>query len=284
MEMKSDEYFDDLTIHYQVPANRSKLQAWEELHQKLELQPRKAHSFRLSWSFWSSVAAAVVLTFIILFSRVENEQVLLQEISSGIAQTQQTVLPDSTRIFMASNSSAVVSYSKNFRNRSVKLKGEAYFNVEKGKEFTVEFAGGLLSVLGTEFSVSAYDSSLVQISCSEGLVKVNIHDQIVLLSHGQGLKWYDGVLTGPFPIDSQLAKDQRNGMYYWNKISLEELMQLIGQKFNYQINCPELLKKRNFSGQIELAQLEESLLIVSLAMNFDYSIDSNQRTVQLNDK
>ena len=58
--------------------------------------------------------------------------------------------------------------SKWDENRSLELKGEAFFDVEKGKRFDVTTEFGNVSVLGTEFNVLSRDS-IFKVSCYEGL-------------------------------------------------------------------------------------------------------------------
>ena len=61
--------------------------------------------------------------------------------------------------------------SKWGEKRELELKGEAFFDVEKGKRFDVNTELGKISVLGTEFNVLSRDS-IFKVSCYEGLVQV----------------------------------------------------------------------------------------------------------------
>ncbi len=282
--MEREKILSNLIDNYQVQRIKTKEQAWAGLQHKLEIKQQKVHASRLGWSFWASSAAAIVLALIIVYSRIEKDETIKQELATQVEETSSMVLPDNSSITLAPNSSLHVAYNAKKSERKIELKGEAYFKVEKGGNFEVDFRGGLVSVLGTEFSVSAYDSTFFQINCTQGLVKVTVGQDSRLLHQGQGIKFHNGVLTGPFTIDQEKAREQENGIYYWNKISLNELMSLIGSRFNYKVELADELKERNFSGRIELNKLEECLEIVSLAMNVDFTRDINSRTIQFHEK
>jgi ferric-dicitrate binding protein FerR (iron transport regulator) len=232
---------------------------------------------------WTSAAAAVVVVLLLIFSQIDRTKSFTQEWHTKVTESQKVLLPDSSTIQLAPNSSVKINYRSDNSERLIALKGEAFFQVERGGDFMVEFTGGFVNVLGTEFSVSAYSEDFIQIACSEGLVKVNLNDQSYLLSEGQGIKLYNGTVTGPFSIDKELIKDQTEGTYYWNKIALDELLLLLGYRFDYRIVTGPELEERNFSGKIELDNLEQALEIISLAMNLEYSLDEQQRTIQFNE-
>jgi transmembrane sensor len=282
--MEREKLLSNLLDNYQVQGVKSKDQVWDHLQKEIELNQQKQQPLRLGWSFWASSAAALVLALIIVYSRIERDETINHDLLTQAGETRFMTLPDSSTITLAPNSRLFVAYNVRKSERKVTLKGEAYFAVKKGGSFIVDFDGGSVSVLGTEFSVSAYDSSFFQINCTQGLVKVNSGQKSILLNHGQGVKFQNGLLTDPYAIDEEEVKDQKLGVYYCNKMPLINLMSLIGSRFDYQVNIVDGLKDRNFSGRIELNNLDACLEIVSLAMNIEYSRDNNLRLIQLHEK
>jgi transmembrane sensor len=281
--MKDENSINDLTAYFSVKATKTEEQAWEELQLRMKLYQPEGKSFRLGWPLWAAVAA-VFIALIIVFTQIDRTKVYFDELSTSVAQTDRMILPDSSTILLASNSSITFEINNKNNERKATLKGEAYFDVNEGDDFIVEFDGGAVNVLGTEFSISAYDENLIAINCSDGMVKVNFNGQIFLLSGGQGIKLFNGLITGPFTVDKQAIADQTEGTFYWNKISLEELLLMIGYRFNRKIEMDENLKNRNFSGKIDLNKLEECLLIVSMAMDINFSEDENSEIIRFNEK
>ena len=73
-------------------------------------------------------------------------------------QRAELVLPDSTRVWLNANSKLVYSTSFKEGIRQVELDGEAYFDVKHNGDnpFVVRTKSMNVTVLGTEFNVSAY--------------------------------------------------------------------------------------------------------------------------------
>src|SRR5690554_607376 len=80
-------------------------------------------------------------------------------------QSAQYTLPDGSKVKL--NKEAVAYYNSSvwFLNRKIKLlSGEAFFDVNPGKKFTVETEMGDISVLGTSFNVSVNNNNL-KVAC-----------------------------------------------------------------------------------------------------------------------
>lgn len=80
-------------------------------------------------------------------------------------------LPDGSEVHL--NAATTIKYHPYWWkiDRSVKLTGEAYFVVAKGKKFTVDAVLGSTEVLGTEFNVYARGDNFT-VLCEEGQVRV----------------------------------------------------------------------------------------------------------------
>lgn len=95
-------------------------------------------------------------------------------------------LPDSTQVWL--NSQTVIEYPSRFADscRSVALSGEAFFDVTKAaaQPFTIATSDGLkITVMGTRFNVSSYlDADCAQVTLLEGSVAVCGGDSRVVLA------------------------------------------------------------------------------------------------------
>lgn len=80
-------------------------------------------------------------------------------------------LPDGSEVHL--NAATTIKYHPYWWkiDRAVKLNGEAYFVVAKGKKFTVDAVLGSTEVLGTEFNVYARGDDFT-VLCEEGMVRV----------------------------------------------------------------------------------------------------------------
>ena len=79
--------------------------------------------------------------------------------NTTIGESIQFSLPDESSVWL--NAKSEISHNKDWENtRDIKLNGEAYFEVAKGKKFTVETPQGTVTVLGTKFNVKQRDQFL----------------------------------------------------------------------------------------------------------------------------
>lgn len=275
---------DQVSKNYKVPSKVSKDFAWDQINEKLLHSSQKVEksSVKINIIVGSLAAAAVFL--VIFYLGMFNTGKYSPEIIAGLSETQLIYLPDSSTVTLNSNSKLKYHFNKFTGERGVVVNGEAYFNVKKGRKFIVDFDGGSVKVLGTEFNVVAYSNEFINVDCTVGKVQFKVNRTVVKLTEGQGVKVFKGVVTGPYFIDPALVKERKNGLYYWDKVSLDELIHLIGYKFGLKVIIDENTARRNFSGKIDLTNLNNCLNIVSYAMDLRYFIDSEAKTISVNAK
>lgn len=284
MENKLIENIDQLSRSYDIPSKLSKQHAWEQINLKIENSPKivKKTTVRINLIVGSMAAAAVFL--FIFYLGMFNTGKYSPEIKAGFARTEFVYLPDSSTVALNSNSEMKYHYNKFTGERNVVVNGEAYFNVQKGRKFIVDFDGGSIKVLGTEFNVVAYSNDYINIDCTKGKVQFKIDKKVIKLNEGQGVRFFNGVITGPYSIDPLLVKERIKGLYYWDKVRLDELIHLIGYRFGYKVIIDSETALRNFSGKIDLTNLHNGLNIVSYAMDLKYFINEEDQTITVNAK
>lgn len=89
-------------------------------------------------------------------------------------------LPDGTLVWLNASSSLWISGNYNQADRKVRLAGEAWFDVAKNREkpFSVNAEEILITVLGTQFNLSAYE-------WDQGIV-ASLDEGVITYSDGQG--------------------------------------------------------------------------------------------------
>lgn len=107
------------------------------------------------------------------------------EFQTGSGKQLAITLPDNSEIIL--NANTALTYKKrNWKsNRSLNLKGEAYFKVAKGSTFTVHTAQGKVQVLGTQFTVNAPENTF-EVHCYEGSVRVVSGQLSQIIHKGDG--------------------------------------------------------------------------------------------------
>jgi ferric-dicitrate binding protein FerR (iron transport regulator) len=144
-------------------------------------------------------AAATVLVLIVAGVAYINHAnqpvppVVAEAIDQNLLEVQ---LPDGSIVFLRQGSS--LTYDQAFETRSVTLRGEGFFEVERDEEhpFTVTAGNGVVRVLGTKFNVKAIDNEPVELFVEEGKVAFSRADQVYdakIFSDGQaGIISVDG--------------------------------------------------------------------------------------------
>lgn len=119
-----------------------------------------------------SSAAVVAAVFAGIFIGANRQESILL---LADAEKTQFSLPDGSSVWLNRNSRLEYAPGFGSSTRTVKLSGEAYFDVVKDAEhpFVVETGDMDITVLGTKFTVSAYKDALPAAWLEEGSIEVN---------------------------------------------------------------------------------------------------------------
>lgn len=183
VQKATDEMIDETLITLWEEQSRQVLSMDNDIKFRVfgKIQNRIISSQPVRSFSWLRIAATILLPVLIstasfyYFSGKYQEKEELFTVFAESGQKTQIFLPDSTRVWL--NSDSYLSYSSGFnrKNRIVNLKGEAFFDVMKDKEhsFTVKTEDINVVVHGTAFNVSAYpDEQVMSVSLLRGSVTV----------------------------------------------------------------------------------------------------------------
>ncbi|HTJ11653.1 MAG TPA: FecR family protein [Dinghuibacter sp.] len=151
----------------------------------------------------------------------------------------QVVLPDGTKVWL--NAASSLSYPTAFsgKDRQVRLKGEAYFEVagDKNKPFSVSVDGLQVDVLGTHFDVMAYDDErAINTTLLEGSVKVTKGSSSHLLTEGQEASLDRS--SESFKIrdaDADAAVAWKNGFFQFGGVPIETVMRQLARWYDVDV-------------------------------------------------
>jgi len=271
-----DKHIDRLLSGYEVPAKKSKREAWEQLNRRISKneKPTKRQPVRrinLAYYLSGAAAAAVILT-LVLFNFFRPKE----EFSNTQLSIQETLLPDSSQVVLKTNSR--IEYHERLIDgaRLVSLEGEAFFAVTKGKKFQVDFPGGNLQVLGTKFNIRAYSEDIGRVDCFEGSVKLKINQQDLVLTKGQAVSFSPDHIDGPFEIKADNPNGVTDNLYHWTDRPLKEILSLICAREGYQLSASETILQKRFTGSLNLTNGKQALTILTKAMNLNYKLTNNQ--------
>jgi transmembrane sensor len=202
----------------------------------------------------AKIAAVAIIFLGITFIINQSLSTVIQSASKGEMKT--LLLPDGSQIILNANSS--ITYSTDFKNnRKLHLKGEAYFKVVKNpkKPFIVETAQFKTKVLGTSFTIRAYENYSNTIGVLSGKVEVSSvenPDHKVYLTKNQKLLFS----KSPLPL---VANNSSEDFLAWTKniivlknTTLGETAEILRNKFNVTIHFDnQELEKLRISGKFK---------------------------------
>ncbi len=173
-------------------------QAWKKFQNRVNTQsvaaegkPHFQAKSRNIYYYLSRAAAVIILgvSAYLLYESTKSKSILETRLATTNETTTDT-LPDGSMV--ALNNFSELRFPEEFKTdeRSVSLKGEAYFEVTSNPEkpFLVKVEGADIQVLGTEFTVRAYDSlDVIYVGVKEGSVSVSTADSEVILRTGESI-------------------------------------------------------------------------------------------------
>jgi ferric-dicitrate binding protein FerR (iron transport regulator) len=168
----------------------------------------------------------------------------------------QVVLPDGTRVWLNAASSLQFPTSFTGKDRTVTLKGEAYFEVagKAAQPFYVKMPNdAAIEVLGTRFNVNAYeDEPAARATLLEGAIRIRKSDHASVLKPGQQAIMDNGgdAIRVSDDADMDEAVAWKNGMFIFNSLPLGSIMRQMERWYDVEVSYRGNVKGISFNGQI----------------------------------
>jgi ferric-dicitrate binding protein FerR (iron transport regulator) len=260
---------DQSIRYFKVPNVKDKEDVLNDLMRKIAEQEEPAvHQTKVRKLIYaaSSVAAVGLILFALYFFFAFQTYTGSQQASNVF------FLPDNSRVVLTNG--ATLRYSKINFNRSVKIKGEAYFEVKSGDGFFVDTREGDVVVLGTRFRVNDMKNRL-QVQCYNGIVGVHYADKRIKITQGMLLEGYDQKVNVTGGKSLGYPDFARFNFSCKNK-DLNEIWPEIEKYFGVNIQYNHQGRK-SFTGSISTGNVTQVLDIICTSMKLEYTIDENNQ-------
>ncbi len=185
------------------------------------------------------------------------------------------LLPDSS--FVVLNASSNVSYSKGFKERKVQLEGEAYFKVKKGSRFDVVTSSGIVTVLGTQFSVKNREN-FFEVICYEGSVRVESAGESVRLTALEGFRSINRQSPGPYKVQNPVPSWLNNESSF-QSVPFSEVVHELERQYGVSVSTADVDLSQLFTGRFPHNDLPLALKSITIPLNLVYNIQDNQHIV-----
>lgn len=247
---------------------KSKEEIWSEIDAETDDYNKKP----LYW------AAAVILLLAVSYFTFPTLLIKSNQISTKAGQIQFLELPDGSTVQL--NAVSEISYSKEWDERMLHLKGEAFFEVEKGNKFIVETDLGTVEVLGTSFNVKVRKDQF-GVECKTGRVKVSApnFNFSEILDPGDRVTLDSGKIK-LLKIDPVIIGSWQKGEFYYDNRPVKEVFDELERQFDIELTVSQTEVYR-FTGYFSTKDLQTALTMICEPLDLSYAIISdNQVDVQ----
>lgn len=298
------QYVDQFRVIFEKASNVKHLQefntdeAWNRLRTKLA-QTNHSTTWKQhdSWSGFSflKIAASIVMVLGIgfyLYRTVGPHKESIEVVADQ--KVKGDTLPDGSDVFLNKQTKLAYVYDKKKKTHTVKLKGEAYFNIhhEDDKKFIVEAEGIYIRDIGTSFNVTAYpERSTIEVVVVEGEVEFfsDNNPGIHLKAGGKGV--YDKT-TKTFSIEQPESNTlaYKTKFFSFSDMDLKAVIMALNSVYEKKIvlsdslqqkNCSHLNVSFNEEGITEIAAvIAETLGLTMKESSTEILLEGNCETAQ----
>ena len=236
---------------------------------------------------WLKIASVIILTLTINYLyqeyKSENEIIAMNTVSVPAGQRTNITLPDGTNVWL--NARTTLQYPVTFsqKQRTVFLKGEAYFEVTKNrhKPFTVQSDAIRVRVLGTTFNLkSDKRCRIAEATLIEGEIEVkgNKEEGQIILTPGQRaeLNKNNGRLTVK-QVDAKLDAVWHDNLIPFQKADIFTITKALERFYDVKIILsPDIQTGKTYSGVLKRkSNIESVLKSLQNSIPIDYKIVGN---------
>lgn len=269
----------DFEVYKKIASSSTKFLAPEfnneavfnRIQDKIKLEKKARPIFRFTG--WKYAVAASVMLIIGLFYFINFSEKYV----TGIGEQLTITLPDNSQVIL--NSKTIVSYNKEEWNkkRVIKLKGEAYFKVQKGSTFKVETNEGIVQVLGTKFNVKT-TKNLFEVVCFEGKVSAESNNYKDVLIKGNAFRVIKDSLPEKWNV-LQVEPSWKKGESTFKSIPIKYVIKALENQYKISFKTSKIDLEKKFTGSFTHKNLKIALQTVFVPMKIGVTFRGKKTVV-----
>ncbi len=235
-----------------------------------------------NWNFTWRVAASIILVIgvgyfsyrMMMPEKVDSLEVISQK------ETLSDTLPDGSDVFLNKKTELTYTFDEKKKNHVVKLKGEAYFNIQHDddKTFIIDAAGVFIRDIGTSFNVKAYPgSNTVEVVVEEGKVMfyTGTDSGVLLSANGKGI--YDKVaktFTVEQPEENALA--YKTKFFIFSNTDLQTAVHELNNVYDKKIVLGKNLDKCHLTVSFNNEDIDEIASVMAETLGLTINKSGNE--------
>jgi transmembrane sensor len=266
--------------------------AWHKISKTYNLSRRQQNSIIAKRQFgW--IAAAVLLGGLFLFSMQFFQPSRPFQVSTGVGQVAEVILPDNSKVML--NSKTTLVYEEIgfwIPMRRALVEGEAFFEVKPRKKWGVHQAFEVntdplqIKVLGTKFNVY-HRRGIGRVFLQSGAVTAQNHAGQKAVTRLKPGYMATASLHSPKivvrPIAGNQATAWKERKLVFDQTPLREVLNQLEDNFGFICRLETgTLSRKTFSGELPAGDV--NLLIKAIEVSFDLKITRNNQLLIIQDK
>ncbi len=196
------------------------------------------------------------------------------------SSTRTDTLPNGANVFLNKQTHLAYEFDKKSKTHEVKLKGEAYFDINKTRkeEFIIDAGDVFIQDIGTSFNVKAYpESDEVEVLVEEGEVRFFTANNpgITLKAGGKGLYHRK---TDTFSVDEPEANitAYKTRSFVFTGTDLKTVAETVNYVYEKQLIVPAHLETCTITVSFRDEPVEEIAAIIAETLALQYTDDGNE--------
>jgi transmembrane sensor len=216
--------------------------------------------------------AAIGISF--FFSRYYQKEKIVESSSS----VTKIILPDNSIVWLNRNTKLI--YGRNFtHHRFVKLYGEGYFVVKHDAKhpFEITTSNSKITVLGTEFNVSAYVDSVTEVTVTSGEVKVTginktlTENTVLLLPGEKGVNKENSRKIQKETSDNPNYMSWKTHDFIFDNTNIRDIVHLVNNIYDTHIRIEnDSVQNCNITGKYSCHSLDDMLDMLHIVLNINF--------------
>ncbi|TDQ27546.1 FecR family protein [Tenacibaculum caenipelagi] len=261
---------DEASLLLKVPDYNQK-EAFNKIQERLSSQKQDKKVIKLipAWMY-GAVASIALLISLFYFNNSTT-------ISTTYGEQITITLPDNSIVHLSPNTTIKYKEHNWNKRRNLSLDGKAFFEVEKGKSFTVNTEEGNVTVLGTKFTVDA-SKNYFEVLCFEGKVKTTSkNSDETILTKGKAYRTYNNVSENWDFINS--SPSWLLGETTFNNTPLYQVIKALENQFNLKFDTSKIDLNQRFTGTFTHEDVNIALKTVFAPMKISYKLAKNSSVI-----
>lgn len=263
-----------------VGERRSKEEAWARLEEKINSAEKTTKVIPINRRVWlTGVAASFIIALGAFFLLDRPETV---SVDTALAELKTVYLPDSSIVYM--NGESQISYSADAwdEKRNIQLSGEAFFEVKRGKNFTVTTDNGSVEVLGTSFNVRSRNS-VMTVACKTGKVRVSNQDQSKqeIITPGLAVVINKQIMSDVMETSLSRVDIWRRGEFDYESLPLSEVLSELIRLYRVEVehDFDESEMESPISGTYKTNDLKDAVQTIAISKGRNFNVSEDGKNV-----